>query len=37
MKISLSIVRMELKTFWTYIRMSREQRLDMLTNLNKEY
>lgn len=37
LKVYAQIVRLELKTLWTYIRMSREQKLDMLTNLNKEY
>lgn len=36
-RLDLRIIRLELKTLWTYIRMSREQKLDMLTNLNKEY
>ena len=31
------IIRLELKTLWTYIRMSREQKLEMLQQINKEF
>ena len=37
LKVYAQIVRLELKTFWTYLRMCKEQKLEMLKQINKEF